>query len=41
MNEINSYLEEFLKDESKQEESLIDKGNVFKYESRKLHISVF
>ncbi len=41
MSEINSYLEDFLKDESKQEESLIDKGNVFKYKSRKLHISVF
>jgi len=41
MNEINTYLEEFLKDESKQEDSLHDKGNVFKYKSRKLHISVF
>lgn len=41
MNEINSYLEEFLKDESKQEESLKDKGNVFEYNSKKLHISVF
>jgi len=41
MSEVNSYLEGFLKDESTQEESLNDKGNVFKYQSKKLHISTF
>ncbi|MBC8343658.1 MAG: hypothetical protein H8E61_06725 [Bacteroidetes bacterium] len=41
MTEINKYLEDFLKDESKQEDSLNDKGDVFKYGKKKLHISVF
>jgi len=41
MTEINAYLEDFLTDESKQEESLSSKGDVFKYGDKKLHISVF
>ncbi|MCF8298999.1 MAG: hypothetical protein K9J13_15735 [Saprospiraceae bacterium] len=41
MNEVNKYLEDFLKDESKQEESLNNNGDVFKHGANKLHISVF
>ncbi len=40
-NEINKYLEDFLKDESNQENSLNNKGELFKYNSSKLHLSVF
>ena len=41
MTEITKYLEAFLKDESKQEESLRKNGDVFMHENMKVHISVF
>lgn len=41
LEKVNQYLEEFLKDESTQEEVLNNKGDVFKFNNRKLHISTF
>lgn len=39
--EIQEYLATFLADESKQEESLREKGALFKHKNRKLHMSSF
>lgn len=41
LDKVNDYLHKLLSNESMQEEYLEDKGDIFKYNNKKLHISAF
>ncbi len=40
-NKVQKYLDQFLKDETKQEENLKGNGDIFNYNGKKMHISKF